>query len=226
MAYDHALSNSEAAERREGHAPSRGIVRRSVIAPCRLPRRPAFTLIEVLLVLALLVIIGAMTMPVLTGTMARSNLRNAAEVIRTAWQRARLTAMETGQIHVFRCELNGRQFHVISMTELLEAGKGSVNFAKAEEADDTETYRLRFDRLSSGIMFAGGQISPSPQLASMYGSILGQEWSSPIVFQPDGTCNDATVLLTNEEKRWAIRVTIRGLTGTARIGDVTAEELK
>jgi prepilin-type N-terminal cleavage/methylation domain-containing protein len=189
--------------------------------------KPGFSLVEVVLVLALLVVIGAMTMPILTGTMARSELRNAGEVIRVALQRARLTAIETGQVHLFRYELKGQQFHTISVSDLLDAGKAEEKMSKGakENTSVVESFRLRFDRLSGDVMFASGQVAPSQQLASMYSAALGQGWSNPIVFQPDGSCNDASILLANENGS-TIRVTIRGMTGTAGLGDVGKEEIK
>jgi len=55
--------------------------------------RKATTLIEVLLVLALLVMLAAMTWPALDRPMADQRLRKAADRVRTAWVRARIDAM-------------------------------------------------------------------------------------------------------------------------------------
>ncbi|MEZ6120839.1 MAG: prepilin-type N-terminal cleavage/methylation domain-containing protein [Pirellulaceae bacterium] len=41
-------------------------------------------------------------------------------------------------------------------------------------------------------------------------------WSSPIIFYPDGTCSSGTLQLTSEDG-YRVSVTIRGLTGTARV---------
>jgi hypothetical protein len=48
-------------------------------------------------------------------------------------------------------------------------------------------------------------------------------WSQPILFHPDGTTSDATLVLTNEEQV-SIRVTLRGLTGISQTVDVDEVE--
>ena len=72
--------------------------------------RPAFTLMEMLLVLAILVITAALSAPALRGVMRNAELTSAAEKVRTEWTRGHVLAMKTGRIHVFRYEPNGRKY--------------------------------------------------------------------------------------------------------------------
>jgi len=54
----------------------------------------------------------------------------------------------------------------------------------------------------------------------------GESESLPILFFPDGTASEASVLLTNGKKQF-VRVTLRGLTGVGRASEVlTQEELQ
>ena len=49
-------------------------------------------------------------------------------------------------------------------------------------------------------------------------------WSPPILFNPDGTTSDASLVLQND-KGQTIRVTLRGLTGIADASDVGREAM-
>ena len=62
------------------------------------PSRPAFTLIEVILTLCLLVIISALAWPQLGKTFSNQRLRKAADVVRTQWCKARVEAMRMGSM--------------------------------------------------------------------------------------------------------------------------------
>jgi type II secretory pathway pseudopilin PulG len=184
----------------------------------------AFTLVEVLLVLVLLVMIGAISVPVMTGSFEREKVMNAGDVVRSAWSKARLTAMETGQPHVFRCELKAGRFHVVSMAEYIASG-GAPPAGEATAEDEPGSPVLDFTRLPTGVVFASGEFAPTPQLSAMTGAGADPAWSEPIVFQPDGTCSDATLLLANENN-YTVRVTLRGIMATARIADIGVEAVQ
>ena len=71
-----------------------------------------YTLLELLLVLAILVILAATAAPLLRGTMQDAALRSAADTIRVELTRANVRAMKSGRIQVFRFEVGGTQFSV------------------------------------------------------------------------------------------------------------------
>jgi len=65
-------------------------------------------------------------------------------------------------------------------------------------------------------------VAAVPQLASAAVAAEGG-WSQPIMFYPDGTTSDASVLVANSSDE-TIRVTLRGLTGISRASQVGHEE--
>jgi prepilin-type N-terminal cleavage/methylation domain-containing protein len=234
MTHDRSSSNLAAAANGV-LAPFRGRAR----CAARDMRRPApgrgFTLVEVVLVLTIIVVIGALMLPVMTGAFARSQLRNGGEIVRTAWAKARLAAMETGQTHLFRCQLKTRQFQIISVADLVAtSGAGTQPVGQMVNQTDNQpfdvgtvekgssSWRLDATQLPSGIMFATGQFAPSEQMAAMFSGYISSEWAGPIVFHPDGTTTDASLLLSNPGEL-TIRVTLRGITGTAHLGEVDKE---
>ena len=72
--------------------------------------RSAFTLLELLLVLALMVAAVAAALPSLKTSFSNQRLQKAAEQIRAEWTRARARAIKTGQTQIFRHTLYSRRF--------------------------------------------------------------------------------------------------------------------
>ncbi|MEX2092071.1 MAG: hypothetical protein WD971_05310 [Pirellulales bacterium] len=188
--------------------------------------RPGLTLFEVLLVLALLVVIGAVATPLLSGSLARARLENSGELVRAAWARARLAAMRAGEPYVFRYEPKGSRYQIVLLSALTAEDAEDVNALPAEDEEDAEyaeadMLRLSRNRLPQEIVFAKGEVAAVPQLAGAAAAAEGG-WSQPIVFYADGTTSDAAVLIANASDE-SIRVTLRGLTGISRASEVGSE---
>jgi prepilin-type N-terminal cleavage/methylation domain-containing protein len=181
------------------------------------------TLIEILLVLALLVIISAIAIPTLLGSFSRASLYSGGDLLRGAWAKARLAAMQSGQTHAFRYELNGSRFQIASIGALgLPENNELAPVDPEETPDQSGRVRLAENKLPSGIVFLGGDISSSNQILAMQPDVGQGPWSPPIMFYPDGTTSDASLLLSND-RQVTVRVTLRGLTGVASIVDVETE---
>jgi len=70
-------------------------------------RQIGFTLIEVILVLAILVLVAALGIPLLRGTLAQQELKFSADQLRGEWLETRVRAMEEGQIFCMRGKIGG-----------------------------------------------------------------------------------------------------------------------
>ena len=89
-------------------------------------RRRAITLMELLLVMAVLVAIAALALPSLVGPLETQRLRSGAEMVRVQWARARVKAIETGRTYVFRFEPNGQACLIepwLTMDDYLESNE-------------------------------------------------------------------------------------------------------
>lgn len=84
----------------------------------RLNAQPGYTLLEVLLVLALMVVIASLAAVNLRGGAKQRRLKTAANQIRTAWAQARNDAIKTGRVHVFHYAPQSRQFFTMAQTTL------------------------------------------------------------------------------------------------------------
>jgi Tfp pilus assembly protein FimT len=185
------------------------------------------TLIELLLVLALLVVIGAMAAPALDGAFSRAKLSNSADQIRGAWGRARVAAMQSGEIHLFRFELQGRNFQVVALS-----AEGMAPPVAADDTDETEsTDRLHLSKkqLPEGIVFYASRLEPvdsstgQTPIANAAAASTPEGWSMPIRFFPDGTTSDAIVVLAGEQDL-GVQVTLRGLTGASAVSETHPKE--
>jgi type II secretory pathway pseudopilin PulG len=189
--------------------------------------RVGLTLFEVLLVLALLVVIAAVSMPLISNSIARARLENSGEMVRAAWGRARLAAMQAGEPYVFRYEPEGSRYQIALLSAITGEEASDINSLPAETDQDVEyaeadMLRLAKSRLPTEIVFAAGDVSAAPQLAGAAAATQGG-WSQPIVFYPDGTTSDASLVVANAEKNTQ-RITLRGLTGISRVGQIGAED--
>ena len=193
-----------------------------------------FSLLELLLVLALLVIIGAIAAPAMGRFMATQHLRDSAGLIRAEFARARVQAMKTGRIHVFRYEQDGEHYVVdfwMAEDDLLEADEANVaaeENPQVEEGEEDLDIPFNAEKLPDGVRFLIAEIEQDGRSLEIEADLQNSSvatgevrWSPPILFYSDGTTSNAEVLLINDEQN-AIRVSLRGLTGIGTVGEVFA----
>ena len=82
------------------------------------PRRPSagrgFTLLELIVVVAILALVATMAWPSMRRMYTRGEIEDAAKQVREALARARLTAIETGTTQVFRFQPGTGRFEVVA----------------------------------------------------------------------------------------------------------------
>jgi prepilin-type N-terminal cleavage/methylation domain-containing protein len=178
------------------------------------------TLVELMLVLALLVVITAISIPLMEGSFARAAMHSSGDLLRGAWAEARLAAMQSGQTQAFRYEPNGSRFQIVTLNAVGAPEQNELAPEDPEaDRDINELVRLSQRRLVNGVIFSGGDVAPSAQVMATLPSVIEGPWSQPILFYPDGTTSDASLVLANANQL-SIRVTLRGLTGISQVADV------
>ncbi len=180
-----------------------------------------YTLVELLLVLALLAIIAALAWPALERPFANRRLLMAADAIRTEWSQARVEAIRSGCTCVFRYTLGGRQF-----SRQRRAAESAVPGAAEQQVESPPAAALPSTqkKLPDGVFFSAAGVPLDLQAAAAEAEPVESDWSEPILFYPDGTTSDARLVLANDRGKH-VELTLRGLTGTVSVGEVmTAEE--
>ena len=212
-----------------------------------------FTLLEVLLVLGILVLLAAVAWPSLSRPLAATRLREGARGVCNEIARARLRAIETGNVLVLRCELGSRRYEIVTRAAALEGGDArqtddqSFDTMSAQDGVSRtwpasafvpvrselpagirfiRTSRLETDPSLVGESLAEDEVAPVDDdldFDSMSGGTVGD--GGPAVYlYPDGTARDATIRLANDAGA-SIEITLRGITGTTRLGTVVEPEV-
>lgn len=189
-------------------------------------RRGGFTLLEIMLVLAVLVVIAAMTMPALGRVVETQRLKQAADQVRASWMRTHLTAMRTGQLQMFRYENGAGRYRV----ETWQAAEDDVESKFATDnpslrSGPQPTAEAGEQALPDDVIFSAGDAefdnrsSKIEDDVSKLGGGPAGAWSRPILFYPDGSASNAHLVVSNKRGR-AIRVDLRGLTGGVTVGEI------
>lgn len=179
-----------------------------------------------LLVLAVLVVLAAVSVPVFYRSVRDATLRSAAEQVRTEWNKAHIKAMKSGRIQVYRFQPGGRKFQIEPYTavdDTVDAVNSTSTFAPPPPAPSPDnTNENSRTQLPEGIKFLEGMTAEEERAKSVEESMGGGGGglSKPILFYPDGVTSDAWLVVVDEHNS-AIRVELRGLTGLAILGDIT-----
>lgn len=196
--------------------------------------RYAYTLFELLLVLALIVVILALGMPSINRMWSRSQIGNASQNVRTELYQTRLAAMKAGEAYVFRFRPGTGTYEILPKSinddenrpgqdgRFLKSLPGNVVFergilhTKATESPDDDSDETLESPGARATTFSQGTVTYSNERAD---SNTGSDgWSAPIVFYPNGRTSSASLAVRRDYYR--VELTLRGLTGTARLGEI------
>ena len=177
--------------------------------------RSGFTLLEISLVLALLVIVSALAVPNFQGTLAAQRLRKAAESIASNWTQTRALAMELGETQVWACELGAGQYAASASGAAVASGDQSVPVFDPASVDSLELT----EALPDGFIISDAMTSESNSMSSMaLASTNSQSGRVTLFFYPDGTCSHARLTVSHEDRpEDTYSVMVNGLAGTVRV---------
>jgi len=198
-------------------------------------RQRGFTLLELLLVLAVIVTMIGLAWPALRGSLGSARLHDAAKQVRVELSRTRLAAMEADAVYELQYSRDSGSYRVRRMLDLNPAAEGEECALPAETDawDDTSTSSdqgglagwAEFS-LPEGVVFAAAALAADERTVSTDAPLevdAPLDWSEPIVFFPDGTTSTAEVVLRNDRGDELV-ITLRGLTGVSQIAEEGASE--
>jgi hypothetical protein len=188
-------------------------------------RLRAYTLLELLLVVGILMICAGAVAPSVMGMLANYHLREGVQKVQSALGSTRVHAIDATSTYEFRFEPGGRHFLAVptdvevlnsSGPAVSEDGK-SLMPAMFESGMLPET--LSFQVSSSGAAAAAAMPAAcDPGWTAGLGRMPGAHdfatvtWSDPIYFRPDGTATDTTFTVV-DTRGAGYRFTIREVTG-------------
>ena len=208
--------------------------------------RRAFTLLELLLVLALLAILAAISWPLLYRSLDTQRLKGGADLLRSHLLRARTKAVTSGEIVSFKYQFDGGQFRVEQQSNdnavlasgsmatggltggggmgggAMQSGAASqTNSAGAAAGDPLPTVE---ETLPEGVTFMPGEVGTDSRMGfasinDRFTSASDGAWSQPVLFFPDGTATWAKLRIEGTRGR-SIEIEVRSLTGGVNVGEI------
>jgi hypothetical protein len=174
------------------------------------------TLLELVLVLAVLVAIAALAVPALDRPLASQRLKSGADLVRSTLVKARVEAMHSGEVQLFRFLPESGEYQVERFAGL-EGAVEQSGFAAANLSG----------MLPDGILFlAADRAETARDQAVEMSQVSAADdagWSQPIMFYADGTTSTALLLLRGEYGM-SLELSLRGLTGGVQVSEVYVDE--
>jgi len=196
--------------------------------------RSGFSLVELLIVMAVLAAVAGLVLPSMRGPLDKSRLTGAAKELQASLAKARSLAIREGSQVAFRYEISGDRYvidripaPVNATITVLEDPSGATTTPSGLATESAEAPKppmdgtgesslismtLREGRLPVGVTFAepvtSGLITSETSATSL------RRWSDPIRFQPSGRTEDATIRIAGQ-RNFVVDVTLRGLTAMA-----------
>ena len=200
--------------------------RRQLIIIAHSTRRTAFSLLELMIILAVMLTISALAAPTLMDRVQNGRIQEAAENVREVLANARRYAIDSGLDYHFRFEVDGQAVVAIPAEQLASPSnnftsdpKDTRSVLEALILDDGLFLRAQKDENAGGETLESKAFDTLAEAADL----AQRTWSLPILFRFDGTAEDRSFRVMDEEGRAAV-VTVRGLTGAVRVGPVFVME--
>ncbi|QDV20737.1 hypothetical protein Pan153_54150 [Gimesia panareensis] len=187
--------------------------------------RAAFTLLEMLLVLALLLVLVSVVWPAVLRISAGNRLRQSMLDLNSAFAAARVRAIEQGVMYQVFLEPGGQQYLVVPVDQGLLGGESTGNDTVTASASQPVLSgklpeEFQFSKQTSAVVTEAAV--PFAWLSNQPNS---KDWNwmqgaFPITFYPDGTAAFDLNQDVLKAERPVARVQLRGLTGTATVSYV------
>lgn len=168
--------------------------------PCN--RSAGYTLVEILVVLAVIIIIGVVAAPSLLSLFGNTKQKAALDIVKARMADARGRAMSDGIPYRLAISADGTRLRV---------APDGPSFADPAIAGDGRTVPLVIETTLDSTT-AGLDLPPDGMVSSD-----SSGWSTVATFLPDGTCKEVSQSIKLEQPGYPpIYVHIRGLSGVTK----------
>lgn len=171
-------------------------------------RRTGFTILEVLLVLAIMVLLSAITYPSIEAMYGDVRLNAAADQIRARWADARTQAIEEGRPYRFAVQPDGK-YRVAPDTSEFWSGGGTGD---GTTPNDTDTPPIDVEEfLPKGVKFSDGGLANAGDPGDSGG------WVTVVRFLPDGSTSQDVEIVFEAPGCRPLSLKLRALTGSVSV---------
>lgn len=195
--------------------------------------RTGFTLLELLLVVALMSVLSAIAIPQIASLLGDRRLVRAANVVGEEMMRLRIRAMREGKTYIMDGVVEEGKIRVRPYTSLVDSveafdqtGSQSALLTGATQASvvvvDVEPESEKEIELPDDVTVMSVAVVSAARAAAIEQETMSAQVDSgsrPILFYPDGTTSTAAMMLKHATDG-QITVKMRGITGDVTIGEV------
>ena len=142
--------------------------------------RQGFTLLELMLVLAILAIMAGLAIPTLDSMITSRRLIQSIERLQNELLEARVTAMKTGQAQVFRATIQGSGYSITPWLSGNESQDASAGATVMTQGGVIQTERTNSGQVATSGIDTSGSVSDS-QLSEFLGVLRSIVCSYPSV---------------------------------------------
>src|SRR5262245_60065397 len=166
--------------------------------------RHGYTMFELVLVLAVILIAASLSMPAIDALLASNKVTAARDMVRTQWAEMRARALEEGRPYRFAVTENTGKFRVAPDADAYWSGGGNQ--------DRDEKPPLIFEgELPEGVLFT---TSEAAFACTEQAPAPGPEWGLTIaVYLADGVGRDDATIFFGKAGQRAVGLRMRALTG-------------
>ena len=177
-------------------------------------RRSGFTLLELLIVLAIVVMLVGASWPRLRTSLEKAELVDAAKGIRTFLSQARLDAIDSGSPRRFRYQPGGTLYEVGPYV----IGDENLQADAAAQPPSTPVVQGCLPRGLRFVAPPSANLDGQPEAAA-------EEWSKPVLLYANGRSANARLRIAGADNMF-VDIVLRGITGVAKVGAVEREVIE
>lgn len=173
--------------------------------------RPGYTLFELLLVLAMLIVMTALAFPSLDSMNSAYRVSEAVDMVRARWATARSHAMNEGRSYRFSVIPGKGNFRIAPDSADFWAGGGSNPDDNALVLDEALPKGVRFNLGPSNSGDMSGDSSQKPEQVDI------AQMSTVVAFLPTGTASEDVEITFACAGARAVTLKLRALTGAVTV---------
>jgi prepilin-type N-terminal cleavage/methylation domain-containing protein len=175
-------------------------------------RRRAYTLFELVMVLAIAVSLAAITFPSLEAMYGDSRVTAAVDAVRAAWALGRAQAVNEGRAYRFAVVRNQGNYRVAP-----DASNYWTGDTPAPD-DPANPPLIQEETLPKGVRFSSVDNSgDSSTPATPAQSVSSGAWSTVVTFLPDGTASQDVELVFQARGTKPVKLALRGFTSVVTV---------
>jgi Tfp pilus assembly protein FimT len=184
----------------------------------RSSQRRSYTLLELVLVCAILVMVSALTFPSLDGMYGQYKMTAAIDTVRAAWSLAKAHALEEQQPYRFAVVPGQGNFRLAP-----DSGDYWGNGDPPAPDDPDNPPAIVEDALPRGVVFAMDSNNSAPpsdanaDTSAQVGQVSSSDWSTTAVFLPDGTARDDVQIVFQVKGTRPMVIQLRAVTGVVSV---------